>query len=330
MDETQISTNVTESREADELNTADELVAAIGFAEAETLNVLIEKIPESYTPQCNVFPNTTPNNKPKITSDQFCSKVSNRLASVSMSSCKSAKLEYSGCHSIDGIPLMVREFPPMPRRQPLGRILLIGGTHGDELTSVSVVFRWIEKLNKHHSGLFHWHVIPVLNPDGLLKRSAERTNQNGVDINRNLPSDDWEKNALAYWQSKGGSDPRKFPGKVPNSEPETHWLVDEIELFRPDAIIAVHAPYGVVDFDSQVLNTAPKSLGKLRLNLLGTYPGSLGNYAGINKNIPVITLELPHAWEMPSENESDLIWIDIVSWLKKHLQNQTTSPALAE
>ena len=101
-----------EQAQASESLGADELVAAIGFAGAETLDVLIEQNSSTYAPQCNVFPKTTPANNPKITADQFCSKVSNRLASVSMNSCKSAKLEYSGCHSIEGIPLMVREFPP--------------------------------------------------------------------------------------------------------------------------------------------------------------------------------------------------------------------------
>lgn len=214
---------------------------------------------------------------------------------------------------------MVRDFGPIKDKKPQARILVIGGTHADELTSVSTTFKWLEKLSKHHSGLFHWHVIPLMNPDGLLKKSATRTNHNGVDLNRNMPSDDWHANALEYWQTKSGKNPRRYPGETPSSEPETQWLVDEINIFKPDAIISIHAPYGVVDFDSLLLNTAPKSLGKLHLNLLGTYPGSLGNYAGINRNIPVITVELPHAWVMPSESEVTQIWQDIVSWLKENI-----------
>lgn len=252
-----------------------------------------------------------------------CDSISNRLASVSKKSCTSASLRDSGCSSVDGFPILFTEFPPLAGKQPQGRILVIGGTHGDELTSVSVVFRWIEKLNKFHSGLFHWHIAPMMNPDGVLNREASRTNKNGVDLNRNMPSDDWEENAIDYWTTRGDKNPRRFPGNKAASEPETQWLIDEINAFQPDAIISVHAPYGVVDFDSLLLNTAPKSLGKLHLNLLGTYPGSLGNYAGINRNIPVITLELPHAWEMPSERETTRIWEDIVSWLRKNIDNRT-------
>ena len=162
-----------------------------------------------------------------------------------------------------------------------------------------------------------------MNPDAVLKSAATRTNHRGVDLNRNMPSDDWDEKALTYWHEKSNDDKRKYPGPKPASEPETQWLIDEINHFKPDAIISVHAPYGVVDFDSLLLNTAPKSLGKLHLNLLGTYPGSLGNYAGINRNIPVITLELPHSWEMPSIGESNEIWEDIVQWLKKNVNQDS-------
>jgi len=254
-----------------------------------------------------------------------CEKISNRLASVTMKSCLDAKLTTTGCQSVLSFPILVRNFPPVKNRSPQWRILVIGGTHADELTSVSTVFKWIEILNKHHSGLFHWHIAPLMNPDGLLKKQATRTNHNGIDLNRNLPSNDWHETALSYWKSKSGKNPRRFPGNKPSSEPETQWLVDEINTFKPDAIISVHAPYGVVDFDSLLLKTAPKSLGKLHLNLLGTYPGSLGNYAGINRNIPVITVELPHAWEMPSESEITRIWEDIVAWLKANIDNSLIS-----
>jgi len=268
----------------------DDVVAAIGFADAdldasstsistETFDTSAEE--PAYSPSCNLYNTRELETLPHAEArNQFCQKVSRRLASVTLKSCLAANLE------------------------------------------LTITFRWLETLIQHHSGLFHWRIIPVMNPDGLLKRSAERTNHNGIDLNRNLPSHDWERNAVLYWETKGEKNPRKYPGTEPNSEPETQWLVDEVNLFKPDAIIAIHAPYGVVDFDAHKLNTAPKSLGKLRLNLLGTYPGSLGNYAGINLNIPVITLELPHAWDMPSKQESKVIWEDIVKWLKNNIDNK--------
>jgi len=100
------------------------------------------------------------------------------------------------------------------------------------------------------------------------------------------------------------------------NEPKTQWLIDEIDRIRAGAIISVHAPYTVVDFDSLLFNTTPRNLGKLHLNSLGTYPESLGNYARINRDIPVIRLERPHSWTMPSEADSTGIWKEFASWLK--------------
>ena len=262
------------------------------------------------------------NNQELVPVTHACTRISNRLASISMADCMDANLRLSQCHAVSGFPILIREFAPLEDKIPKARVLVIGGTHGDELTSVSVVFKWIETLNRHHSGLFHWRVVPMMNPDGVLKKEASRTNQNGVDLNRNLPTDDWQENALKYWHQRKGGNPRRYPGEKAASEPETQWLIDEINSFNPDAIISVHAPYGMVDFDSLLLNNAPKSLGKLHLNMLGTYPGSLGNYAGINRNIPVVTLELPHAWVMPSNGEITKIWEDIVSWLLNNFSSK--------
>ncbi|MBT8114983.1 MAG: succinylglutamate desuccinylase/aspartoacylase family protein, partial [Arenicella sp.] len=308
----------TDQQQADEVIKSDEdIVASMEFSTIEDSQTAPtnEPVPEN---ACD-GQHAESNDLPVISSQQACERIANRLASVSLEDCEQAKLSLSNCKSIEQFPILVREFAPLPNREPQGRILVIGGTHGDELTSVSIIFRWIEKLNLHHSGMFHWRIAPMINPDGVLRKAASRTNQRGVDLNRNLPSDDWNQNALRYWEEKSGKNKRRYPGPHAASEPETQWLVDEIDTFKPDAIISVHAPFGVVDYDALVLKTAPKNLGKLVLNLLGTYPGSLGNYAGINRNIPVITLELPHAWVMPSETETAKIWSDIVSWLRKNI-----------
>jgi hypothetical protein len=314
-DQSQLEQTTTESQvePIDEaLEFANALIENTEFtSNTTTAQDILAESNKPVTPFCQDL--STDNNTDEVNAS--CKKLSNRLASVSMQSCESANLRTTGCYSNNNFPILLREFPPLEDKKPKGKVLLIGGTHGDELTSVSIVFRWIEILNKHHSGLFHWHVIPVMNPDGLLLKSATRTNANGVDLNRNLPTRDWYEKAMKYWDNKTSKDPRKFPGLDPNSEPENQWLVDEINQFEPDVIVSVHAPYGVVDFDAPLLNKAPRSLGKLRLNLLGTYPGSLGNYAGINRSIPVITLELPHSWVMPKPAESTKIWEDMVGWL---------------
>ncbi len=254
-----------------------------------------------------------------------CLRISKKLASVTDSDCLDAGLTATGWSSVQGIPLLVREFPPIDGRRPLGRILLIGGIHGDEYSSVSVVFKWLGILRRHHSGLFHWRVVPLVNPDGLLRRRSTRMNGHGVDLNRNFPCPDWHAATSDYWVRRTSRNPRRYPGPDPLSEPESHWLAEEIERFQPDVIVSVHAPYDVLDFDGPP--EPPDRLGPLQLKLMGTYPGSLGRYAGVHNSLPVVTIELPSAGSMPSIEARRAIWVDLVRWLRQRLQVPTPKVA---
>lgn len=242
-----------------------------------------------------------------------CARIAGKLSSVSFSECLKRNLLLTGAVSVRGEPILIEEYPPLPSRTPQARVLLIGGIHGDELSSVSVVFKWMEILAQHHSGLFHWRVAPLVNPDGLLQSESQRVNANGVDLNRNFPTPDWQPTAQDYWIMTTGRNPRRYPGMAPASEPESRWLVEEIERFHPDVIVSVHAPFGLLDFDGT--QSPPTHLGSLYLNQLGTYPGSLGNY-GLQHSIPVVTIELPAAGRMPSDAETRTIWTDLVRWLR--------------
>jgi len=259
------------------------------------------------------------NKKPSI--DDLCREVGNKLASVSIKSCIRQNMLTDGVRSQQQRLITYKIYPPLNNKKPLGRVLLMGGIHGDEYSTVSIVFKWMNKLNQYHSGLFHWKVTPLLNPDGLLKKGrSQRQNASGVDLNRNFPSEDWDALALKYWKNRTKLNPRRYPGPYANSEPETQWFVETINEFKPDVIIAVHAPYGLVDYDGP--QTAPKKLGSLGLLRLGTYPGSLGNYAGVNLNIPVVTIELASAARLPSRSEVSHMWIDLVRWLKRAVPKQ--------
>lgn len=249
--------------------------------------------------------------------DQACLQLSQRLQSVQLDDCRRLRLQAGDSATRMGRPLLYRDFLPSSSAPRPGRVLLIGGIHGDELTSISIVFQWMRKLDQERPQPFHWRVIPNANPDGLFASPASRVNRAGVDLNRNFPSVDWQRTALAYWKTKTQSDPRRYPGKAPLSEPETRWLVEQIRQFQPDAIVSVHAPYGVLDYDGPP--DPPKYFGYLRLSPLGTYPGSLGNYAGTDLGLPVITLELPHAGLMPTPVQSQQVWSDMIGWLQRNL-----------
>ena len=259
--------------------------------------------------------------QPSAAVAEACKRIGNKLGSVSVAGCLARHLQESGAQSVNGQAILIKEYPPLPQRQPKARVLLLGGTHGDEYSSVSIIFKWLKTLDAHHSGLFHWHVVPLLNPDGLLQRPSQRLNAHGVDLNRNMPTPNWLESTTAYWK-KTGHDPRRYPGTAPLSEPESRWLYEEIRAFKPHAIVSVHAPYGILDFDGPPVG--PDRLGHLHLQLIGTYPGSLGNSAGVQHQIPVITVELPYAGIMPSNDEISRMWMDLVRWLRVNLPKEKT------
>lgn len=267
----------------------------------------------------------------QLPAEDWCVAIGKRLGSVPPPLCRKLSLQPASVVSARGHALMSRDIPPPARQtsqagkptQRAKRILLIGGIHGDELTSASIVFRWLQWLDESESRQYHWRVIPVANPDGLLANPPQRVNSHGVDLNRNFPTPDWSSDAHAYWSKKTGRDPRRFPGQSAMSEIETRWLRDQIESFQPDVVVSVHAPFGILDYDGPAHQ--PRRFGHLNLNRLGIYPGSLGNYGGVAKNMPVITIELPNANAMPPPREQREIWDDMLTWLRRNIANKTTS-----
>ncbi|MGI4849614.1 MAG: M14 family zinc carboxypeptidase, partial [Janthinobacterium lividum] len=256
---------------------------------------------------------------------EWCKQISARLGSVSLDACQHARLVPSGAFSVNKFPILVRRVTPgsgkgkgkdKSREMPV-RILLLGGIHGDELTASSIVFRWMQGLSKGDARDFQWTIAPVLNPDGMLQAKPVRMNANGVDLNRNFPTPQWTREAPKYWSKVTRNDPRRFPGKAPLSEPETRWVNAEIERMRPNVIISVHAPFGLLDFDGPA--PVPDRFGRLMFNNIGVYPGSLGNFSGRQQNVPVITIELPNAGSMPPDDEVERIWTDMLTWIKRNV-----------
>lgn len=249
---------------------------------------------------------------------EACALFLARLPSVTRAQCEEAQLRPSGAVSAHGVPLFWRDVPA-PAMQgaaeaPL-RVLIAGAIHGDELTAAALALRWIA-LAEQAGRPVHWRFIPVLNPDGLLARPATRTNGRGVDLNRNFPTPGWEKDAPLYWDKRTRRDPRRFPGHAALSEPESQFLHAQMAAFQPHLIVSIHAPYGVLDFDGPL--SPPERLGRLWLDQVGIFPGSLGNYGGVHRGMPVVTIELPHALNMPADAEVRSMWRDLLRWMGEH------------
>jgi murein peptide amidase A len=253
--------------------------------------------------------------------DGLCQQLSERIKGFDAEQCRLAGLNSTAARSTRGHPLLVRDVPASVPAAAPPRVLVLGGIHGDEYSAVVVAFQWIERLKGDRFQRFQWRVLPCVNPDGLLAEPSQRTNAHGVDLNRNFPTPDWGSHAISYWRDKTRSDPRRFPGKSAGSEAETRWIIEQIRSYRPDAIVSIHAPLNLLDFDGPY--APPAKLGYLRLAPIGTYPGSLGGYAGIYLKLPVFTPELPTAQHSPSAEQSGRILADLIDWLNKSLPERS-------
>lgn len=158
-------------------------------------------------------------------------------------------------------------------------VLVIGVFHGDEPQGDFLIRKYL-KMNPDTKLL----MVPCLNKSGF--EAKTRVNSNGVDLNRNFPTENWvlgEKNEF-------------YGGESPASEKETKFLIEVIEKYSPKAILALHAPYKVVNYDGDAKELAEKISVIIKYPVEESIgyptPGSFGTWAGIERNVPTITLEL--------------------------------------
>ena len=185
--------------------------------------------------------------------------------------------------SVQGRPIELHQFGAGPRP-----VLVMAAIHGDEPTSAFVANALLDYLRQNPTPV-PVAVIPVANPDGYA--SNTRTNSHQVDLNRNFPA--------GNWSARSNSHARKnFGGAASASEPETAALMQTIDQLKPRLIISIHSmdkPCNNYDGPAQgIAELMSKRNGYPATPTIGyATPGSLGSYAGIDRQIPMITLELP-------------------------------------
>jgi protein MpaA len=158
-------------------------------------------------------------------------------------------------------------------------VLVIGCFHGDEPQGKYLIDRYLKE-NPDTNIMF----VPCLNEYGV--KHNTRTNSNGVDLNRNFPTKNWTLSSKDAY----------YGGETPASEDETKFIIDLVENSAPKLILSLHAPYKVVNYDGDGLEISKKIseiTGYPVEDSIGyPTPGSFGTWAGVERNIPTITLEL--------------------------------------
>ncbi|MHC4646596.1 MAG: DUF2817 domain-containing protein [Planctomycetota bacterium] len=171
---------------------------------------------------------------------------------------------------------------------------ILAGIHGDEPAGTPLANQLAEYLQQHPQ-LLHGRrvvILPAANPDGLAHNT--RQNLRDVDLNRNFPAENRTE------------DPNHGPAAL--SEPEAAVIHLLIRQYDPDRIISIHQvvdtgpeglaarmPKGCIDYDGPAKELAEgmARFCDLPVEKLGSRPGSLGAYAGLTLNIPIITFEMP-------------------------------------
>jgi murein peptide amidase A len=170
---------------------------------------------------------------------------------------------------------------------PGAPLLVMGGIHGDEPASVELLLELCGRLQQVDAPLPAaplW-LLPAANPDGLARN--RKNSERDVDLNRNFP-------ARSFTTVHGTG---YFPGLSPLSEPETQAIAALIAREPLRGAVAVHAPFACVNYDGPAATWAEAVAGACGWPARGEIgyptPGSFGSWLGIDRGLPVLTLELP-------------------------------------
>ncbi len=178
---------------------------------------------------------------------------------------------------------------------------IFAGIHGDEPGTEYIALKLVDYLLSHREVYADCRIaiISAANPDGLLLET--RQNARKVDCNRNFPTKNWQ-------QADTKKNSRYSGGQSPLSEPETRAILKAIEMLKPAKIVSIHSWRNkpCVNFDGPARPLAEAMSKCNRYPVKGdigySTPGSFGTWAGVERKIPTITLEID------SEAQPNQIW----------------------
>ncbi len=184
-------------------------------------------------------------------------------------------------HTSNSLPIPAYRFGPATG--PC--VLLLGGVHGDEPEGVEACLGILDRWSQNFPFRLQVTVVPALNIDGVLR--CTRVNARGVDLNRNMATNDWSAEIAS---------PRHHPGPTAGSEPETQALVKWLNEHKPLLIISMHSWQPMLNVNGACTREAAaiaQWTGYVVKESIGyPTPGCLGTYCGLERDMPTLTYEI--------------------------------------
>ena len=171
------------------------------------------------------------------------------------------------------------------------RLLVMAGIHGEEPETTFLLSRAMRAFD---GSLESTAFVLCANPDGVAL--GTRGNANGVDLNRNFPTENWSSSPVRSRSIlEADRDMELSAGSAPASEPEASAIIKLIEQIRPRAVVSIHSPIGCIDAPEET--TLVKELQAVfdvpYVKDIGyKTPGSFGTWCS-EHNLECVTVELP-------------------------------------
>ena len=163
-------------------------------------------------------------------------------------------------------------------------VLILGGVHGDEPEGNYIALGLLKSWIRNFPYKLQVYLVPCFNIEGSL--ISQRTNANQVDLNRNLPTKNW----TSQFEKE-----RYYPGKKTCSEAENKELVKWINNNPVKLILSLHSWNPMISTNGNCLPEASIMAKEIEYKLTDDIgyptPGCLGDYCGLERDIPVITYE---------------------------------------